>query len=70
MKVLFRAIAIFLAAIGALLIYAVIAALGSEGGAKPAVAVGYVIGAILLAAAAVSLWRAASKRGVAGPAQA
>jgi hypothetical protein len=68
MKVLFRAIAIFLVAIGALLIYAVINALASDGGAKPGVAIGYVIGAIVLGAAAVALWRAANKR-VVGPAQ-
>ncbi|MEA2459784.1 MAG: hypothetical protein QOC95_2756 [Thermoleophilaceae bacterium] len=69
MKVLFRGIAVFLIAIAAFLIYAVINALGSEGGAKPGVAVGYVIGAIVLGFAALSLWRAAKKRGIAAPAQ-
>jgi hypothetical protein len=57
MKVLLRIVAVLFVAIGAFLIYAVINALGSDGGAKPAVAVGYVIGAALLAWAAVTLWR-------------
>jgi hypothetical protein len=63
MKVLFRLIAALLVVIGAVLVYAVIAAVGSEGGAKPAVAVAYIVGAIVLGWGARSLWRAAAKRG-------
>jgi hypothetical protein len=63
MKVLFRFIAALLVTVGAVLVYAVIAALGSEGGAKPGVAIAYIVGAIVLGFAALSLWRAAAKRG-------
>jgi hypothetical protein len=63
MKVLLRAVAVLFVAIGALLIYAVIAAVSSDGGAKPGVAVAYVVGAALLGWAAVTLWR----RGGAAP---
>jgi hypothetical protein len=57
MKVLLRIIAVLFVAIGAFLIYAVIHALGSDGGARAGVAIGYIVGAALLAWAAVALWR-------------
>jgi hypothetical protein len=62
MKVLFRLIAALLVAIGALLIYAVIHALGSDGGARAGVAVAYVVGALVLGFAATKLWGAGGKR--------
>ena len=43
--------------IAAVLVGAVIAALGSAGGAKPGVAVAYIVGAIILGVAAGALWR-------------
>jgi hypothetical protein len=57
MRILLRAVAVFFVIIAAVLVYAVIAAIGSDGGAKPGVAVSYVIGAIVLAVAAGALWR-------------
>ena len=63
MKVLFRSIAALLIAIGAFLVYAVIHALASDGGARAGVAVAYIVGAIILAFAAVKLWGAADRRG-------
>ncbi len=57
MKVLLRIIAVLFVAIGAFLVYAVIHALGSDGGARAGVAVGYIVGAALLVWAAVVLWR-------------
>jgi hypothetical protein len=62
MKVLFRFIAALLVAIGAFLIYAVIHALASDGGARAGVAVGYVVGALVLGFAATKLWTAGAKR--------
>jgi hypothetical protein len=57
MKVLLRAVAVLFVAIGVFLIYAVINAAASEGGARAGVAIGYIIGAALLTWAAVALWR-------------
>ena len=57
MKILLRAVAVVLVLIAAVLVYAVIAAVGSEGGAKTGVAIAYIVGAILLAVAAGALWR-------------
>jgi predicted Co/Zn/Cd cation transporter (cation efflux family) len=39
------------------LVYAVIAAVGSDGGAKVGVAIAYIVGAILLLVGAAALWR-------------
>ena len=61
MKILLRIVAVLFVAIAALLIYAVIHALGSAGGARPAVAVAYVVGSIVLVAGAVKLWRIRSR---------
>jgi hypothetical protein len=69
MKVLFRGIAVVLVAIGAFLIYAVIHALASDGGARAGVAVAYIVGAIVLGFAAMKLWGAGDRRS-SGPAQA
>jgi uncharacterized PurR-regulated membrane protein YhhQ (DUF165 family) len=60
MKVLLRIVAVLFVAIGAFLVYAVIHALGSDGGARAGVAVGYIVGAALLTWAAVALWRRGS----------
>ncbi|MDX6648727.1 MAG: hypothetical protein QOJ97_678 [Solirubrobacteraceae bacterium] len=68
MGILFRIIAILFVAIAAFLIYAVVNAMGSSGGARTGVAIGYVAGAIVLAVAATWLWRRAGSRGAgAGP---
>jgi hypothetical protein len=45
--------------------YAVVNAVSSDGGARVGVAVGYVAGAIVLAAGAVWAWRAARRRSLA-----
>ncbi|MEA2423393.1 MAG: hypothetical protein QOF55_2492 [Thermoleophilaceae bacterium] len=65
MKVLLRAIAVLFLAIGAFLIYAVIHAAASDGGARAGVAIGYIVGAALLAWAAVTLWRRGGSRSTA-----
>jgi hypothetical protein len=61
MKVLLRILSVLCVAIALFLLYAVIAAMGSEGGAKTGVAIGYVIGAIVLIAGAVAMWRSTSR---------
>jgi multisubunit Na+/H+ antiporter MnhB subunit len=57
MKTLLRAIAVLFVLIAAFLVYAVIHAVNSAGGARAGVAVAYIVGAILLALAARALWR-------------
>jgi hypothetical protein len=57
MKVLLRAVAVLFVAIGVFLVYAVIHAAASDGGARVGVAIGYIVAAILLTWAAVALWR-------------
>ena len=57
MKILLRAIAVLCVLLGCFLVYAVIHAVGSEGGARPAVAVLYVVIAIALGFLAAWLWR-------------
>jgi multisubunit Na+/H+ antiporter MnhB subunit len=52
-----RIVAVVLVAIGAFLIYAVIHAMASAGGAKVGVSIAYVVGAIVLAILAGRLWR-------------
>jgi threonine/homoserine/homoserine lactone efflux protein len=62
MNTLFRILAVLCVLVAAVLIYAVIAALGSDGGAKPVVAVLYIVGSIVLGYAAIRLWRGPSRR--------
>jgi hypothetical protein len=56
-RTLLRVVAVLFVAIAAFLVYAVIAAITSSGGAKPGVVIAYIIGAIVLVAAAVWMWR-------------
>ncbi len=56
MRGLLRAIAVLFVAIGVFLIYAVINAVGSAGGANVPVCIGYVIGAAILGYVARWLW--------------
>ncbi len=65
MLIALRAVAVLFVAIGVLLIYAVIHAMSSAGGARAGVAVGYVIGAALLGFFAYKLWTYRSGRGAA-----
>jgi hypothetical protein len=60
MSVLLRVFAVLAVAIAAFLVYAVIHAAASDGGARAGVAIGYIIGAIVLTAGAVWAWRRAS----------
>jgi len=53
-----RIVAVLLVLIALFLGYAVIAAVTSEGGARVGVAIGYVIGALVLVFAASKLWNA------------
>lgn len=68
MKVFLRIVAVIFVAIALFLIYAVISAIGSAGGANVAVCVGYVVGAVLLGFFATKLWRRHSGRGSAASA--
>jgi hypothetical protein len=65
---LFRALAVLCLAIGAFLIYAVINAVSSSGGARVPVCIGYVIGAALLAYIARWLWTRPARKAAAAPA--
>jgi threonine/homoserine/homoserine lactone efflux protein len=67
MSVLLRILAVLCVLIGAFLIFAVINAAASDGGARAGVAIGYIVGAAILAWAAVSMWRAANRRGASTP---
>jgi hypothetical protein len=60
---------VVLVLIAAFLVYAVINAMASAGGAKAGVAIGYVVGAAILTYVAVWLWRKSIGRqvGPAGP---
>jgi hypothetical protein len=62
MGIVLRLIAVLFVAIGAALIYFVIHAMASAGGARPGVAVAYVVGALILGFAAMKLWTAAGRR--------
>ncbi len=57
MKVLLRAVSVVMWLVAAFLIYAVVHAMASAGGARAGVAVGYVAGAIVLTVLGVWLWR-------------
>jgi hypothetical protein len=63
MKVLLKVVAVLFVAIAAFLVYAVIHAAASSGGARVGVAIGYVAGALVLGALAVTLWRTSAPRG-------
>lgn len=62
MKAFLRVVAVVCVAIAIFLVYAVIHAIASPGGARAGVAAGYVVGAILLTALAGWLWRRRGKR--------
>lgn len=68
MKVLLRIVAAIFVAIALFLVYAVISAIGSAGGANVAVCVGYVVAAAVLGFFATKLWRRYSGRGSAASA--
>lgn len=57
MRVLLRAVAVLCILIAAFLVYAIINAVASEGGARVGVAVAYGVGALILALLAGYLWR-------------
>jgi multisubunit Na+/H+ antiporter MnhB subunit len=63
MKVLLRIVAALFTAVAAFLVYAVIHAIASPGGARPGVAVGYIAGAIVLVALAARAWRRKPRAG-------
>lgn len=57
MRVALRIFAVLFVAVAAFLVYAVINAANSAGGAKTGVAIAYIVGAIVLIAAALWMWR-------------
>jgi xanthine/uracil permease len=57
MSVLLKIVAAVFVALAVFLVYAVINAAGSAGGANVPVCIGYVVGACLLGFLAVKLWR-------------
>ena len=62
MRTLLRVVAVLMVLIGVFLIYAVIHAMASAGGAKTGVAIGYIVGAIILFALARLAWGRKSTR--------
>lgn len=62
MRVLLKVVAIILAALAAFLIYAVIHAASSAGGARVGVSIAYVVGALVLLYLAGRLWRRPATR--------
>jgi hypothetical protein len=63
MKILMKAAATLSVAIAAFLVYAVIHAAASAGGARAGIAVAYIAGAFVLAFVAATLWRRSERRG-------
>ena len=61
MSVLLRVFAVLAVAIAALLVYAVIHAAASDGGARVGVAIAYIVGACVLTYGALMAWRRASR---------
>lgn len=61
-KVLMKIAATVSLLIAAFLVYAVVHAVGSAGGANVPVCIGYVAGALLLGAVAVMMWRRSQPR--------
>ena len=57
MKVLLRMLAVLFTAFGAFLVYAVIHAMASAGGARVGVSIAYIAGAIVLFGLATLMWR-------------
>jgi peptidoglycan/LPS O-acetylase OafA/YrhL len=57
MKIVLRILSVLCVAIAAFLLFAVINALASDGGARAGVAIGYTVGAAILIAGAVAMWR-------------
>jgi hypothetical protein len=57
MKVLLRIAAVLFVLIAAVLVYAVIDALGSDGDVRVGVAIAYIVGSIVLIWGAITLWR-------------
>jgi hypothetical protein len=68
MPVLLRVFAVLAVVIAAFLVFAVINAAASEGGARAGVAIAYIIGAAVLSWLAVMAWRRAG-RGPGAPGQ-
>lgn len=60
MKVFLKIVATLFVAIALFLIYCVVAALASAGGARPAVCIGYGVAAVVLGFLATTLWRKSS----------
>jgi hypothetical protein len=61
MKIVLRILSVLFVAIAAFLLFAVIAALSSDEGARAGVAIGYVVGAAVLIAGAVAMWKSTSR---------
>jgi hypothetical protein len=57
MKILLRVVAVLFVAVAIALVAIVISVATSDGGAKPVVAILYILGAIVLCIAAARLWR-------------
>lgn len=63
MRIFLKILAVLCVAIGLFLIYAVVHAMASAGGAKAGIAILYVVIAVVLAYAASWLWRRSSRAG-------
>jgi hypothetical protein len=67
MKVLLKVVATLFVAIAAFLVYAVVNAAASAGGARVGVSVGYIAGALVLGFVAVTLWRKSARGSASRP---
>jgi hypothetical protein len=67
MRVLLRAVAVLFVVIALLLIYFVIKAVASDDDVRVGVAIGYVLGAIVLSGLATYLWRRSAGAVTSGP---
>jgi threonine/homoserine/homoserine lactone efflux protein len=68
MKILMKAAATIMLALAAFLVYAVLHAGASAGGARAGVAIGYIAGALVLTFVATKLWRRSARHGSDRPA--
>jgi multisubunit Na+/H+ antiporter MnhB subunit len=57
MRIFLRVLSVPMVAIGIFLVYAVIHAMNSAGGAKTGVSIGYIAGAVILFGLSVMIWR-------------
>ena len=61
MRTFLRVLSVPMVLFGAFLVYAVIHAMGSAGGARTGVAIAYIVGALILFGLSAMIWRSKAK---------